>query len=78
MSLRGVWDAMLGRSKIGDEESDRKFYERLAAFKNVVDSNTEILKAEHRAINDKLDEQAEQLNRIFLDLSKANEDADTK
>lgn len=70
MSLRGIWDAMLGRTEISDADGDRKFYERLAAFKAVVDNNTEALKAEHKEINAKLDDQAAKINEIFDDMSK--------
>lgn len=70
MALRAIWEAMLGRSKAGDAASDREFYERLAAFKSVVDSNTESLRRDHEELNAKLDAHSEKLNQIFEDLNR--------
>ena len=79
MKLRALWQAVLNRREVDDEDDHRKYYEALSAFKIVVDSNTKVLNKldeDHESIKDQIahiDEQTRRLNEIFEDLSKTDD-----
>ena len=72
-ALRSLWEAMLGRTRFDTAASDKRFYERLEAFKGVVDANTELLRSDHDRLEAKVDEQTKRINEIFSDLSRDDE-----